>query len=190
MVGALFCAENAEFFNPDEAAQRLRALQPELSSKEANAHAWAMGKHLLERAIAERKNYAFETTLGGDTITALLLKALNADIEVRVSYVGLKSPEQHIERVGRRVARGGHDIAGDRIRQRYDSSRLNLIRQLPKLTELRLFDNSEEADPYSGQTPEPLLVLHLGRGRVLEMCDPNMVPEWAKPIVSAALKLR
>ncbi len=54
--------------------------------------------HPLERAIAERLNFAFETTLGGRTITALLDAALSAGVEVRVWYVGLSSVDLHIAR--------------------------------------------------------------------------------------------
>jgi len=70
---------------------------------------------LLERAIAERKTFAFETTLGGATITALLQRALAAGIAVRVWYVGLDSPELHIARVRAR-SHGRHDIPAGHIR--------------------------------------------------------------------------
>ncbi len=74
------------------------------------------------------------------------------------------------------------------IRDRYDRSRLNLIHLLPKLTELRVYDNSEEADPRTGLAPEPKLLLHLVRGKVVSLCDLTLTPEWAKPILAAAMK--
>ena len=95
--------------------------------------------------------FAFETTLGGKTITALLERALGAGGEVRIWYVGLSTPELHLARVRARVARGGHDIPEAQIRARYDASRLNLIRMLPHLTELRVYDNSVEAVPQHGR---------------------------------------
>jgi predicted ABC-type ATPase len=103
---------------------------------EANSRAWLHGKRLLEKAIADRLNFAFETTLGGNTIPALLERAHSSRIAVRVWYVGLEGPELHISRVRARVEAGGHDIPAARIRERYDRSRDNLIRLLPKLTEL------------------------------------------------------
>ena len=63
-----------------------------------------------------------------------------------------------------------HDIPEDRIRERYDRSRENLIRLLPHLTELRVFDNSVEADPSRGAAPRPLLVLHMLQGEIVTMC--------------------
>ena len=189
IAGAMFRQQGIEYFNPDEAASRIRAANPAVSQEEANSAAWHEGKMLLERAINEQLDYAFETTLGGDTIPALLEKAASVGIEVRISYVGLASPELHIARVRARVRRGGHDIPEERIRERYARSRLNLIRLMPKLTELRVYDNSREADPHAGVAPVPFLVLHFTRGRISQICELTSTPDWAKPIVLAALKI-
>jgi predicted ABC-type ATPase len=122
-----------------------------------------------------------------ETITGLLLRALAEETEVRIWYVCLATPELHVARVRARVARGGHDIPESRIRQRFEHSRINLIRLLPQLTELRLFDNSTDADPATGTAPTPLLVLHVVEGKIAAMCDLADVPTWAKPIVAAAV---
>jgi predicted ABC-type ATPase len=188
IAGAMFLRAGVEFFNPDQATRLIRARNPGATPAEANSAAWSQGKRLLERAIAERLTFAFETTLGGQTMTALRQRALAAGREVRVWYVGLDTPERHIARVRARVARGGHDIPEARIRARYDSSRLNLIRLLPGLTELRVHDNSAEADPRSGAIPEPRLLLHVVRGTIVRAGPLAQTPDWAKPIVAAALK--
>jgi len=185
----MFVARGAEYFNPDSAAKRIFDSIPEISQAEANSAAWYEGKRLLERAIADRLDFAFETTLGGRTITAVLEKALSNGIEVRVWYVGLKTPELHIARVRSRYLQGGHSIPEEKIRERYVQSRLNLIRLIPKLTELLVYDNSEEADPGAGKLPKLELLLHIARGRILRSCPLETVPEWAKPIFAAALKL-
>jgi predicted ABC-type ATPase len=180
--------QGCEYFNPDEAAARIRAANPSISQQEAQSAAWYEGKRLLERTIAERLDYAFEATLAGNTIPALLDRALSVAIEVRIWYVGLASVELHIARVRSRVARGGHDIPEERIRERYARSLLNLIHLLPKLTELRVYDNTREADPHSGVAPEPRLIVHVAKGRIVSLCDLALTPGWAKPIVLAALK--
>lgn len=176
-------------FNPDEAARRLLEQDPNLEQHEANSIAWHWNKHLLERAIDNHDTYRFETTLGGKTITALLERALDSGFDVRVWYAGLSSPELHIARVRSRVARGGHGIPERAIRRRYDDSRKNLIRLLPRLQELRVYDNSQDADPANGSAPSPTLVLHLVRGAIIGPGDLSGTPDWAKPIVAAALKL-
>jgi len=64
--------------------------------------------------------------------------------------------------------------------------------QMPRLTELRLFDNSEERDAESGKIPPPRLLLHWQRGAIVapSVSVLESTPEWAKPIVAGALKLR
>lgn len=185
----MFLAKGAEYFNPDEAATRIRSAKPHLPEAEANSHAWYQGKRLLQRAIAERLNFAFETTLGGNTIPALLSSALSAGLEVRVWYVGLSSVKLHIARVRARVAKGGHSIPEQKIRDRYDLSRLNLIRLMPRLTELLVYDNSHDADPDAGERPEPKLLLHMASDKIVSSYDLRLIPEWAKPILAAALKI-
>jgi len=157
--------------------------------EEANSAAWHQGKRLLERAIAERLDFAFETTLGGHTIAGLLHQALAEKIEVRIWYVGLATPELHIARVRSRVAAGGHNIPEAKIRERYMNSLLNLVDLMPKLTELRVYDNSEEADPRKGIAPHPKLLLQMERGKIVDSCDLTLTPDWAKPILATAMKL-
>ena len=189
IAGAMFLAQGTEYFNPDLAAREIASQNPGISQADANSAAWQEGRRLLERAIAEKLDFAFEITLGGRTITALVEKAVRQGIEVRIWYVGLTSVELHIARVKSRVRQGGHAIPEERIQERYVQSRLNLIRLLPHLTELLLYDNSEDADPVAGKTPEPKLLLHLIRGRITASCELFHVPKWAKPIMAAAIKL-
>ena len=189
VAGETFRQSGADYYNPDEAARLLVAANPNLTQREANSTAWHEGVRLLKRAIDERLDFAFESTLGANTIPRLLRKAANAGFDIYVWYVGLESPELHIARVQSRVARGGHDISESDIRRRYEHSRLNLIDLLPVLRALRVFDNSAEADPARGQTPKPTLALAMERGRILGPRDLKHTPAWAKPIVAAALKL-
>jgi predicted ABC-type ATPase len=189
IAGAAFRHNGADYYNPDEAARGLKAANPGLDQTQANSAAWHRGRELLERAIAGGLDFAFETTLGASTIPRLLIDAASQGIAVHVWYAGLATPELHIARVRARVARGGHDIPEQAIRRRFEHSRLNLIQMLPVLAALRVYDNSVEADPASGKTPLPVLVLHMEHGRILNPQDLPRVPEWAKPIAAAAMKL-
>lgn len=188
IAGATIRACGADYFNPDEAARRILATSPGLDPIQANSRAWLQGKRLLEKAISTRAEYAFETTLGGNTIPALLERASERGFAVRVWYVGLDGPDLHVARVRARVAAGGHDIPEPKIRERYDQSRRNLIRLLPRLTELVVFDNSVQGDPEAGEAPSPLIVLSMRDGRILATCPLPEVPEWAKPVFVAALE--
>jgi predicted ABC-type ATPase len=118
---------------------------------------------------------------------ALLRKAASSGIEVRIWYVGLESAELHITRVQSRVSIGGHDIPESKIRERYAQSRMKLIELMPILTELKVFDNTEEGDPQKGQTPSPRLLLHMNLGKIMVAYDLHRIPQWAKPILQAAI---
>lgn len=177
----------ANYLNPDEITRQLVAANPGLTEGDANALAWAEGKRRLELAIATRSNFAFETTLGGNTLPALLHKACDAGIPVRMWYCALASAELHIARVRARVIKGGHDIPIEKIRQRYDDSREHLIELMPKLTELYVYDNSAEVP--AGAAPTPALVLHMLDRKVVRAAPIKVTPEWAKPIVMTALNL-
>lgn len=187
IAGATYRDAGGKYYNPDEAARVLRETNPRLTQAEANGMAWHQGRRLLERAIAERLDFALETTLGASTIPKLLAEAADKGWEIRIWYAGLDSAERHIQRVRARVRKGGHDIAEADIRRRFDNSRLNLIYLMAKLAALRVYDNSEEADPAKGQVPNPKLVLHMKRGKIVGPADLSRTPEWAKPILAAAM---
>lgn len=188
VAGAALKQAGAEYFNPDEAARRVVAAHPDITLEQANSIAWHEGKRLLECAIEKKLDLTLETTLGGNTIAGLLRRAAETGLDVRVWYAGLSSPELHIARVRARVAKGGHDIPESKIRERYDQSRVNLIHLLPWLTSLRLYDNSEEGDPAT-EGPRAKLILSLEEGRILDVLPMSEVPQWARPIVIAALRL-
>jgi predicted ABC-type ATPase len=189
IIGAAIREFGGDYYNPDEAATALRAANPGMDQTKANAAAWLHGKQELEKAIAQHLDFAFETTLGANTMPRKIEEAAAAGFEVRMWFVGLASAELHIDRVRLRVSKGGHDISEADIRRRYKNSRLNLVRLLPVLTELRVFDNSADSDPATGQAPLPVLVLHVVRGEIVAPPDLSATPEWAKPIVAAALKM-
>jgi predicted ABC-type ATPase len=189
IAGAAFREFGGDYYNPDEIARSLSNANPKLTQEEANSTAWHQGVRLLRRAIDERLDFAFETTLGANTIPRLLAEAAKKHLEIHVWYVGLSSPELHLARVQSRARRGGHDIAEHHIRRRYEHSRLNLIELLPLVSGLRVYDNSIEADPAAGQTPEPKLVLWMEKQKIRGPGNLTQTPEWARPIVAAALKL-
>lgn len=186
--GVAFQASGAEFFNPDVAAARLREQQPALSASQANGLAWTLGRRGLERALTEGVSYAFETTLGGNSIARLLLEGARNGAEVHVWFAGLSTPELHLRRIAARVAAGGHDIPETKVRERFDASRSNLVKLMPVLASLRVYDNSFEADPLAGKRPQPVLLLQMQAGRVVTHAPLRSVPAWAKPLLAAALR--
>lgn len=191
VAGAALAEHGMTWFNPDTFARTLMT-DLNVGQEQANAMAWQHGRALLEAAIAQGTSHAFETTLGGNTIPALLEKAADTH-DITMTYCGLASPELHLKRVSARVARGGHDIAEGKIRERWASSRANLIELLPRLKRLQVFDNSAEAG-IGEDIPEAMVLLKIEDGRLLfpnprDAAALAAIPDWAKPIVQAALEL-
>ena len=180
-------ASGADYYNPDEAAREIRKANPGLSQRDANGLAWGKGRDLLRRAIDERKDFVFESTLGAHSIPAMLAEAAQEGAAVHVWFVGLDGVERHLARVRARVKAGGHDIPETDIRRRYETSRENLVWLMPSLTSLRLYDNSFEADPASGASPRPRLLLHLEGGRIVAPASLRATPGWAKALVAKAM---
>jgi predicted ABC-type ATPase len=188
--GAYLRAQGAEYYNPDEVARAASAASPGLGQRDANAFAWQEGKRRLEAAIAAGSAFTFETTLGGETITQLLVDAATQGAVVRIWFAGLESVELHLQRVAARVKKGGHDIPETDIRRRWVGSHANLIRLIPYVTDLRAYDNSVERDPATGAPPEPRLVLAIEAQRLTFPPVDRLgdTPQWAKPIVFAAYR--
>jgi predicted ABC-type ATPase len=187
VVGATIREMDGRYVNPDEEASALMARNRRLTQQAANALAWEMSRRGLERAIARQQDFTFETNLGGRTISRLLATAMDAGLEVVMRYVGLDSVDRHISRVRARVLLGGHDIPTSRIRERYRTSRENLIQLLPRLADLIVYDNSEERDPARGEAPAMVPLLRMVKGCIVFLAPREQISLWARPIVAAAI---
>lgn len=180
-----------DWFNPDTFARGLRKLSG-LSQAEANGQAWQEGVNRIRHALDQGRNHAFETTLGGNSIAALLHEA-SCSHDVLMWFCGLSSPEQHIARVQARVRSGGHPINEADIRRRWPLAQQNLVRLMPVLAQLQVYDNSADAAP--GETvPDPQLLLQMEDGQVLypepdDLAQLAATPAWATPLLEAALRL-
>jgi len=177
------------WFNPDEYAREL-ADTTGMALDRANGEAWSEGLRRLRHAIAEGRSYSFETTLGGRTLSAELVRAA-ATHDIHLYYCGLPDVETHLRRIARRVARGGHPIPEAKVRERFTASPRNLINVMPHLRFLSVYDNSAELDA-DGIAADPELVLMLAEGKMIyPETTPQLAatPDWAKAIVMAALDL-
>ena len=177
------------WFNPDTFARELVAATA-CTMTEANAAAWQEGMRRLDIALANGLSHAFETTLGGNTVPARIAEAAHTH-DVLMWFCGLPSAEQHIARVRARVAVGGHDIPEASIRARWTRARENLIALMPVLAQLQVYDNSVEV-ARGKAVPDPVLLLELIDGALVVPDADDLdalakTPEWAKPVLEAAL---
>jgi predicted ABC-type ATPase len=186
--GHLLNQAGRAWYNPDSFAREL-VKQTGCSSEEANSTAWHEGMRRLDAALAQHQSYAFETTLGGRTVAAKIRAACTSH-DVLLWFCGLASAQMHMARVKARVAAGGHAIAEAKIQERFGSSRENLIALLPYAAQVQVYDNS--ASVARGQAvPDPVLLADIKRGKLVwpkAIKALKNTPDWAKPILEAALQ--
>ena len=129
-----------EFVNADEIARGLSPFNPESVAIEA-------GRLMLKRIgelLMRNESFSIETTLSTRSYFRLVEKAHSQGYDVTLLYFWLKSPQQAIERVAERVAKGGHDIPKDIIVRRYWEGLDNLFKiYMPIVDTWILVNNSE-----------------------------------------------
>ena len=111
----------SEFVNADTIARGLSAFDPESAAFEAGR---VMLRRIRELA-ADRRDFAFESTLASRTFAPWLRSLVEGDYRVHVYYVWLPRAEMCIRRVGARVRSGGHFVPDDDVRRRYERSMRN-----------------------------------------------------------------
>ncbi len=129
-----------EFVNADEIARGLSPFNPESVAIEAGRLMLKRISELLQR----NESFSIETTLSTRSYFRLVEKAHLQGYDVTLLYFWLKSPQQAIERVAERVAKGGHDIPKDIIIRRYWEGLDNLFKiYMPIVDTWILVNNSE-----------------------------------------------
>lgn len=135
--------------NPDLLTARIRSVEG-LELGQANYQSVVRIEAWLDASIDTHKSVGVETVLSTDKYRRLVTKAKALGFEVRLTYVILNSPDLNVERVRLRVAKGGHDVPEDKIRERYVKS----LRQLPWF-----FDEADRVLLYDNSAAEPVKVL-------------------------------
>ncbi|AGY57991.1 zeta toxin family protein [Gloeobacter kilaueensis] len=130
-----------EFVNADIIAARLNPAHPE-------SVAFRAGRMMLERLeqlILYGSDFIFESTLASRSFARLLLRCRERAYFVNLLYFWLDSPELAVSRVANRVRSGGHFVAPEDVRRRYDRSIANLRElYIPLADSWRVYDNSCE----------------------------------------------
>lgn len=112
-----------EFVNADSIAAGLSPFNPESVAFEAGR----IMLHRINQLIAEKVDFAFETTLSTRSYVSLIKGAQEIGYEVTLLFFWLNSPELAIQRVAKRVSKGGHNIPTDTIERRYYRGIFNLL---------------------------------------------------------------
>ncbi len=140
------------WINADEIAKTLPESDDGKSSERRASEA-ALRK--IAEMIETRQSFIFESTLSSQQSIRLMREAKAAGFTVGLYYVALDSVETNIERVKRRVEKGGHDIPEADIRRRHKGSLEKLTEALKVADEVILMDNS-------GLTPHEVFEIRSG----------------------------
>jgi len=131
-----------EFVNADTIAQGLAAFSPERVTLEAGAI--LLGR--LHELAAQRRSFAFETTLAGRSFAPWLAELVRGGYEFHLLFLWLQSADLAVQRVADRARQGGHDVPQQTVRRRYAAGLKNFFRLYQRLaTTWRLYDNSSTA---------------------------------------------
>lgn len=183
--GAMLHALGLDYFDPEAYARGVLATGTE-AHEACLAAGWAESARRLQRAVQLGRNHAFEATLAGSTIPALLRQAAESGARVRIWYFGLSDADLLVYRAQRRAGHGGWPRQEAEVRRAYERSLEGLIYLLPHLDGLRLFDNSAARAPCAQVVPAPRELMQFGHGVASwSVSDAAVIPGWAKPVFEA-----
>lgn len=129
------------FLNADEIAKEL-----DLDPYKAAAVAGALRGELLK----QKESFVFETVFSdpvGEKVD-FLKSAAAGGYSVVLCFIGIPSAEISDQRVAMRVSQGGHDVPGDKLKDRYPRTLANLKRAAKELPLVLVFDNGDLSQPY------------------------------------------
>lgn len=113
------------FINADSIASGLSPIEP---TRELAAAARIFLSQ-LQRCIADRQDFAFETTLAGRSYLDLIDQLRMAGWRVELIYLALPDVAASKARVAERVLHGGHDIPTADLERRFARSLRNLLQR-------------------------------------------------------------
>lgn len=114
-------AKCPDFVNVDLIAAGLSPFDPERAAIRA-------GRIMLseiERRVRKGESFAFETTLSGHVYARSIPRWRSDGYRVKLIFLSLPNPDTAIARVAARVSQGGHHVASDVVRRRFDSGLRN-----------------------------------------------------------------
>ncbi len=128
-----------EYVNADTIALGLSAFRPQGAAIEA-------GRVMLKRLhnlARQRATFAFESTLAARAYASWLEHLKSDGYEFDLLFLWLRSADLAVERVAERVRVGGHDVAEDVVRRRYQAGLRNFFRAYqPLATTWTVYDTS------------------------------------------------
>ncbi len=168
-----------EVFDGDKYMTELTKKYPETGSEALWSY---INQEIFEeqkqRAIRERKNYAFETNFSSADPMKSVHEFRRAGYKIDLIFMGLNSLEESFQRVAYRVRNGGHLVSEASIRYNYEYGLKNLYKCYRDFDSVTLFDNGIAQ---SKTVIEPREILSIVNGELT--FSSGYCPEWAKPVL-------
>jgi predicted ABC-type ATPase len=147
-----------EFVNADLIAGGLSPFTPERAAVRA-------GRIMIDqirRLSAQRRDFAFETTLSGKSYLTLFQNLKKKGYRIHLFYLWVVSADLALERISERVRMGGHDVPAGAVRRRFIKGLAHFVGLYrPLLDSWYIYDNSME-------TPKLVAFKRSGVRRILE----------------------
>jgi predicted ABC-type ATPase len=132
-------ADCLDFINVDLIAAGLSPFEP----GRAALRAGRLMLQEIQRRVRAGESFAFETTLAGRHYAKLIPLWHKAGYHVKLVFLSLPDADLAVARVSARVAQGGHDVAEQIIRRRFDAGLKNFHSTFRELADSWvLYDNS------------------------------------------------
>ena len=129
-----------EFVNADTIARGLSAFAPEGVAIDAGR----VMLRRLEQLAAQRRDFAFETTMASRTFAPRIARWMETGYAFHLVFLWLPNAEFALARVRERVRLGWHDVPEVTVRRRYARGVINFFALYqPVATTWRLYDNSQ-----------------------------------------------
>ncbi len=144
-------------------------------AKEQNLTDIQAGREVIRRVeacISDSLSFSLETTLSGKLILDQIRQAKERGFQVRLLFVSLDSPIEHITRVEQRAARGGHAIPSNDIERRFYRSHENLQKVIPLVDHVDIYSNTSKCE----------MAVRIEHGKIVEQSANTQT--WVKEIMN------
>jgi predicted ABC-type ATPase len=133
-----------------------------------NSYAAALIAEYLRNLLVDKgETFSFETVMSHESKLSMFQRAQKEGFKNYLYFICTESPDINVWRVAARVAKGGHNVDEQKIRERYDKSLALLSAMIPYCHRCYLFDNSEERYRW---------ILEIYDGKI-KVKDSN-IPDW------------
>jgi predicted ABC-type ATPase len=128
------------FVNVDLIAGGISPLRPDLAAVTAGR----LVLRELDRLVAAKADFAFESTLAGLRYAQRMQNWKANGYSIEINYIRLPSPQLALSRVAARVKQGGHNVARSDVLRRYKRGWTNFLEVYRPLADhWTIYDNSE-----------------------------------------------